>query len=337
MKRLGCLILAICIIAVSLAGCGAKRELFNVKLEDYVTLTDCHSIVVDRTSTEYQAYYERIFESYVANASAYDKITDGTVKDGDTVNIDYTGKKDGVAFEGGTATGQNLVIGSKSFIDGFESGLIGKKVGSTVDLNLTFPTDYSQKDLAGKAVVFTVKINYVQALPEKNDETAKKLGFENKDKMLADIDVNSIKNTMAQNIIANSSVNKYSDKDKEKYDKYYDEFIAYYQEYTANYNKQYGTNVSLDEVLYYTVGGTASDVKSNITSEMETYMILYAALDAEGLTVTEEDINKTVESMTNANTSAAQVRENYDSWRLEALTVEGLVINHYYENVITVK
>ncbi len=337
MKRLGCLILAICIVALSLAGCAGKREMFNVKLEDYVTLTDYKSMVVDRTSDEYKNYYDRIYESYVSGASAYDKVTSGTVKDGDTVNIDYTGKKDGVAFEGGTATGQNLVIGSNSFIDGFESGLIGKEIGKTVDLNLTFPSDYSQTDLAGKAVVFTVKINYVQTLPEKNDETAKKLGFNNKDEMLADIDENSIKNAMAQNIVSKSSVKKYSDKDKKKYDDFYDEYIAYYKDYTNNYNTQYGANISLDEMLYYTVGGTASDIKTSITNEMETYMILYAAFDAEGLSFTEDDINETVESMVTSTTSAAQVRENYDSWRLETLTVERLVIKHYYENVITIE
>ena len=83
------------------------------------------------------------------------------VQDGDTVNIDYTGYKDGEAFDGGSTNGAgaDLTIGSHSYIDGFESGLIGKKVGETVDLNLTFPEDYGVEDLAGADVVFTVTIN----------------------------------------------------------------------------------------------------------------------------------------------------------------------------------
>ncbi len=81
------------------------------------------------------------------------------VADGDTVNIDYEGKVDGVAFEGGTAKAQDLVIGSGNFIPGFEEQLIGANKGETKDLNLTFPTEYHNADLAGKAAVFTVTVN----------------------------------------------------------------------------------------------------------------------------------------------------------------------------------
>ena len=83
------------------------------------------------------------------------------VEDGDIVNIDFIGKKDGVAFDGGTAESYTLEIGSGSFIDGFEDGLIGVNVGETTDLNLTFPEDYGNTDLAGQDVVFTVTVNYI--------------------------------------------------------------------------------------------------------------------------------------------------------------------------------
>ena len=89
------------------------------------------------------------------------EVTDRAVQEGDTVNIDYTGTKDGVAFDGGSATGYNLVIGSNSFIEGFEAGLIGHSIGEDVKLDLTFPEDYNNADLAGAAVVFDVKINSI--------------------------------------------------------------------------------------------------------------------------------------------------------------------------------
>lgn len=80
------------------------------------------------------------------------------VEEGDTVAIDYEGKKDGVAFNGGTGS-HDLTIGSGQFIEGFEEGLIGHTVGETVDLDLTFPENYGTEELAGEDVVFTVKIN----------------------------------------------------------------------------------------------------------------------------------------------------------------------------------
>lgn len=101
-----------------------------------------------------------------------EQVTDRPVQDGDIVNIDYTGTKDGVAFDGGTAQGYDLVIGSGSFIKGFESGLIGHNVGEDVKLDLTFPADYGNADLAGAAVVFDVKINSISVSKdaELNDE-----------------------------------------------------------------------------------------------------------------------------------------------------------------------
>ena len=100
--------------------------------------------------------------------------SDKEIENGDTANIDLEGFKDDVAFEGGKAEGHNLVIGSGSFIPGFEDQLIGKKAGEEVDVNVTFPADYHAEELAGAPVVFKVKVNAVKVkeLPELNDEFA---------------------------------------------------------------------------------------------------------------------------------------------------------------------
>ena len=139
---------------------------FNLdNLSDYVQLGEYKGIEVtaqDTTVTDEDVETE--LQSQVENATPiYEEITEGTVADGDVVNIDYEGTLDGVAFDGGTDTDFNLTIGSGQFIDGFEDGLIGKNIGDTVELNLTFPEDYTvNSDLAGQDVVFTVTINYVQ-------------------------------------------------------------------------------------------------------------------------------------------------------------------------------
>lgn len=103
------------------------------------------------------------------------EVSDRAVQDGDQVNLDYCGKVDGVAFEGGTATKQTLTIGSHTFIEGFEEQLIGMNIGETKDINVTFPTEYHAENLAGKPAVFTVTINgiTVKELPALDDEFAK--------------------------------------------------------------------------------------------------------------------------------------------------------------------
>ena len=99
---------------------------------------------------------------------------DGEAENGDTVVIDYTGLKDGVEFDGGKAEGHNLVLGSKSFIPGFEDQLVGVKAGEDREVNVTFPEDYFAEELKGAAVVFKVHVSEVkrEVLPELNDDFA---------------------------------------------------------------------------------------------------------------------------------------------------------------------
>ena len=98
-----------------------------------------------------------------------------TVQKGDVAVIDFEGKKDGVAFDGGTAKGFSLNIGSGHFIPGFEDGVVGMKKGETKDLNLTFPKEYNSAELAGKDVVFTVTVHEIKekVKPEINDDFAR--------------------------------------------------------------------------------------------------------------------------------------------------------------------
>jgi trigger factor len=101
-------------------------------------------------------------------------VEDRAAEDGDTVTLDYAGTADGVAFAGGTAENQTLVIGSKTFIPGFEEQLIGMNIGDEKDIEVTFPEDYHAEDLKGKAAVFHCKLHNIQKkeLPELNDEFA---------------------------------------------------------------------------------------------------------------------------------------------------------------------
>ena len=100
---------------------------------------------------------------------------DRPVENGDTVNLDYSGSVDGVKFDGGTAQGQTLTIGSGQFIPGFEEQMVGMAVGEEKDIEVTFPEEYHAEQLAGKKAVFAVKVNGIQVkeLPALDDEFAK--------------------------------------------------------------------------------------------------------------------------------------------------------------------
>ncbi len=105
------------------------------------------------------------------------EVTDRAVKEGDLINLNYSGKLDGVKFDGGTAEDQELTIGSHTFIPGFEEQMVGMTIGEEKDIDVTFPAEYHSKELAGKPVVFTVKVLGIREkeLPTLDDEFAKEV------------------------------------------------------------------------------------------------------------------------------------------------------------------
>ena len=144
----------------------------KVELGDYKKL-GVKKEAVKVSKKEVKETIDRILKNF-----AEKKKVEREAKNGDEVIIDFLGKKDGVAFDGGKAEKFPLELGSKSFIPGFEEGLIGKKAGDELSLDLEFPKDYHAKDLAGAKVVFEVKIHEVRenVEPEINEEFLSKLG-----------------------------------------------------------------------------------------------------------------------------------------------------------------
>lgn len=166
---------AMLLTAGLLAGCGSEEPSLNkMDVDKYVTLGDYSSLDLSIDSQVRQM----MAEVYHGSMFAKDGVMNRPVEIGDGVDIDYEGKKDGVAFGGGTAQGAFLAIGSNTFIAGFEDGLVGVMPGETVDLNLTFPVNYGNADLAGQAVVFTVTVNYiVPAVEDMKDSVVAALGI----------------------------------------------------------------------------------------------------------------------------------------------------------------
>lgn len=163
----------------------AAVVLKDLDVESYVTLNDYSAMAV---TIQKPTIGDEDVDAYIADVLSKSgnvegvAVMDRAVKEGDTVNINYVGTLDGVAFEGGTddsEAGTNLGIGSGAFIEGFEEGLIGATPGETVELNLTFPENYTNAEMAGKETVFTVEVNGIapaelteEMVPLLNEETA---------------------------------------------------------------------------------------------------------------------------------------------------------------------
>ncbi|MEG0830491.1 MAG: trigger factor [Anaerovoracaceae bacterium] len=233
-KRIIALTLMVCMIGVlGLTGCGGVTTTYDkLNLDDYVKVGNYKGLEVEKytisvSDKEVQTEIEKRLED---TSTTRDKKT-GIVKNKDTLNIDYSGKINGKTFDGGSAKAQELTIGADSFIDGFSSGLVGKKIGSTVKLNLKFPKNYSEEKLQGKDVIFTVKINSVKETVEskydvawikKNSKANDKSSYEKTvkealTKQKKQTKLNEIKQGLWQEIQTNSEVLKYPDAEVQKY------------------------------------------------------------------------------------------------------------------------
>ena len=219
-----------------------------VKLGEYKGLTYTETDV----SVSDDEVESQINSTLTAHATA-EQITDRAVEDGDTVNIDFEGKIDGETFDGGTASGASLTIGSGTFIDGFEDGLIGVKPGDKTTLKLKFPDEYKiNADLAGKDVTFDVTVNYIKGddiVPELDDDFVKGLNID---------DVSNVKEYRAY-VKSQLQANKESEAEKSKQSELLqqavdnaeikeipEELVTQYATQYTDYYKQYASYFGLE-------------------------------------------------------------------------------------------
>ena len=232
------------------------------------------------------------------NSSAEYLEVDREAQLGDQVNIDYKGMKDGVAFDGGTAEGYDLVLGSNSFIDGFESGLVGAKKGKEVTLNLTFPDPYQNNpDLAGQAVVFEVKVNNVKekTVPELTDDFVAKVSPEDgtveklRENMKAFIleqkqyQIDNQRNTDILNAVIDKSEIVCATDDV---DKNYETQVQYYTNQASMYGLDLATYASL---MGMDEEGLKSELRNVARDMTKQEMLLKEIASRENITVTDED------------------------------------------------
>ena len=219
MKRIVSVVLA-AMVVFTLVGCKEKLNknltLYkDVKISEYVEVGNYKGIEVDTSSSEFQEYFDAIYDKDVSKYGLSTVIKEGTVENGDTVNLDFEGKLNGVAFAGGTAKGYDLVIGSGAFIDDFEEELIGVKIGETKDVTATFPTPYSNNpDLAGKEAIFTCKINYITR-KQKIEESYIKMGFKSSAEYKEEIKARAVKSYLLDIVCSSAKIKGYPTKESQ--------------------------------------------------------------------------------------------------------------------------
>ena len=295
MKKIICLILSLLTI-FCFAACKSEDsgKILDYNLDEYITLPSYDILTIDKNGNEYKMGLEYANYSNIQNTGAtfeHEELTEGVVKANDTVNIDYVGKKDGVAFEGGTAKGYDLTIGSSSFIEGFELGLIGVKVGDTVDLNLTFPENYNATELAGKDVVFTVTVNSISrpVMPKMTDELIKKLGFATENEYKENLEKTYLSNFVWTKTVRNTNVIKYPQKEIEQY---IDANVA------AISSDATSAGVTLEEYLS-TNGLTEALYREYLVDYARSFilqkMVFYSIARKEGIEVSDSELKKLLE------------------------------------------
>lgn len=281
------------------------RYLKDLNAADYVTLGTYKGVEVAIDEPEVtEEHLESYIDYVLANSAVSVPVTDRTVETGDVVNIDYEGKFDGVAFEGGTAQGYDLTIGSGRFIEGFEDGCIGMEIGETRDVEATFPDPYTNNpDYAGKTAVFTVTVNSisVEEIPELTDEYVQSLGLEECSDVeeykayVYDVLVqeqqasyDSRKSDLAYEAVAAEC--EFKDAPAGMIERMNNTLVANLTSYANMYGADLGTYVS---AVY---GGTTEDYEETLLAQSsmmaQHYLMMQAIADAEGLTVSDEELEE---------------------------------------------
>lgn len=307
-----------------------------IKLGEYKGL-EYTPMAVEVTDEDVESEISRILSS----TPTLNDIKDRPIQDGDIANIDYEGLLDGTAFEGGTAKGYDLKIGSGSFIPGFESQLIGVKAGENVDLDITFPEDYGSPNLAGKAVVFKVKVNSIseEILPELNEEfVAKNSRFKTVEEYKADVKASlqsdadyADKLTLLSMVVSSSEVLKYPEAQTKEY-------IDAMNKDISDTATQYGitTEEFLKTYLQMTPEEFQADAKKRAESTVSEELVMLAISKAEKIKISNDEYDAAVEKYTRAFgfPSSEELVSKYGKDLLKKQAMYDKVLGFLLENAI---
>lgn len=312
------------LVSVCMA-CGKKdtgelKYVTDFKAENYVILGEYKGIKVEVESPEVSdEYLEGAITYMLMEDAEYVPVTERSVESGDRVIIDFEGKQDGVAFEGGTASGYELTIGSGQFIAGFEDGVIGMEIGETKDLDLKFPDPYSPNpDLSGAPVVFTVTLHEINEpqVPELTDEYVAGLGLTDcstvseyrnyvRERLTEQRQASFEADKESAAVEALENTSRFEEPPEGMVNRLYGVLTSNAAAYASMYQRETGDYVAS---VY---GGTAENYQETLREYAGTmsrrYIMLAAVADKEKITVTDEELE---ENITGDNVDREALRES---------------------------
>jgi len=340
-KKIICL--SIIISMLLLTACGSDVNLYEgLDLSNYLKVGEYKGVKAEKVEVkvEKSEIGDAIVEALKAATKEVELSKGDEVKTGDTVNIDYVGKVDGKKFEGGSAKGQELSLGSGTYIDGFEEGLVGHKVGEkNIELALAFPPNYSAEELQGKDVIFTVKINSAtrDEQPEYNDAFVKTLGdYKNTEEYEKEVEEQIYKKKKEEaeqnqkteiwsQVLADTKVKQYPEDVVTHYIESFDKQIDYYAD-KQGIDRQ-------DFIAKYYGVSTEKELKKQLKDYAQTLvkqeMLVEYIAEKEGISYTDEEA---------ANLQADIENQGYDEDTVEIET--GRTMDQYvhiellYEKVL---
>ncbi len=279
---------------------------FNVTVKPEITLKAYKGLTAEKAESKVtKEEIDHEIEHMLDRGSRMVDVDDRAAQDGDITVIDFEGFVDGVAFDGGKAEMYELVIGSGSFIPGFEDQIIGHKIGEEFDVNVTFPAEY-QENLASKDAVFKIKLHEIKVkeLPALDDDFAMDLGSDNLDalkktvkKQLEDAkkaDADSkIANDLLEEVVKGMKVDVPAAMVEAEIDSIVDNF---------NYRLQ-SQGLDLNTYLSYTgmeMAAFRDGYKENAEAQVKLSLAIEAIAKAEGIEATEDEINAEYENLAKA-------------------------------------
>lgn len=347
-KRIAMLLTGAAAASMILAGCSKSKGLET----DEMTISVYKGVEIDAVAKPGEVTDEDIenaIQATLQTNATQEEVTDRAVESGDTATIDFTGKIDGAEFEGGSSTDYPLLIGSGTFIEGFEDSVIGHNIGDAYDWQGKFPDDYNNADYAGKDVVFSITVKGIskQSVPELTDEFVRSVSGDSKNVKEYKEEVkkqlesdnkenyeNSISQSVWQKVLDNTEIKKYPEKEVKKIS---DSLVDQYKTTAEYYQQDYETFIQ--DQMGYSVEEFEKQVDDAAKASIKQTMVTEAIADKEKIKMSDDEYKKQLKKIAESfgYEDVDALKESAEEDDLKDMALNNMVKEWLTENCVQVK